>query len=140
MQCTKCFKKNFRKNGKRKDGEQRYLCRECGRTFSKHKEKTSYSPIEQRLLSMLINFLENDLSNLSIKDHLNDSKRYNSDIENIKFIPYKETKPYDYRTEYEVKCKYPRLLICGNKNEIKLIKIPRGITKNCKKHFYFTVD
>lgn len=88
---------------------------------------------------MLINFLGNDLSNLSIKDHLNNSKRYNPDIENIKFIPYKETRPYGCQVEYEVKCKNPRLLICGNKGEIKLIKIPRGITTKCKKSFNFIV-
>jgi len=138
MECSKCNSKNFRKNGKRKDGEQRYFCKKCESTFSKH--KVTYTKTEKRLLSMLINFLENDSDDLTVKEHLEKSKEYISGISNISIATPEEIKPYDARTEYEVKCKNPRLLICGDKNGIKLIKIPRGITKNCKKSFNFVLS
>lgn len=138
MECPKCKKENYRRNGKRKDGEQRYFCKNCKKTYSKH--KTTYNRTEQRLLSMLINFLENDFDSLDLKGHLEKSKKYIPGISKIELSTYRETKPYGCRTEYEVKCRNPRLLICGNKTGINVIKIPKGLAKKCKKSFNFVID
>jgi len=148
MKCSNCESTDFRRNGFRKnkitkERIQRYKCKQCGKTQSKH--SVTYAKTEKDMLSLLINFLEidlnnlNDLGDLNLKEFLKNSKGYRHEISNIVIKAPKEVNPFGYRTEYEVKCSNPRLLICGNKNSIKLIKIPRGITKKCKKSFNFIV-
>ena len=149
MKCSNCESTDFRCNGFRKnkitkERIQRYKCKECGKTQSKH--KVTYKKPEKDLLSLLINFLEidlnnlNDLGDLDLKEFLEKSNKYRHEISNIVIKVPKEVNPYGYRTEYRVKCSNPRLLICGNKNNIQLIKIPSGITKKGKKSFNFIVD
>lgn len=141
MKCPECDSTEVIQNGKRKGANnepiQRYFCKNCKKSFSKH--MGSYTKTEKRLLSMLINFLEKDIANLSIQDHLKKSKEYNPGISDITIKPIKETKPHDYRTEYALDCKKPRLIICEHKNKITLIKIPSKVTNACKNKLTFIV-
>ena len=53
MKCRHCRSTNTRKNGKTK-GKQRYLCKDCGRTFTKQPPKYS-AKVKQKAIVMYLN-------------------------------------------------------------------------------------
>ena len=53
MKCRHCRRTNTRKNGKTK-GKQRYLCKDCGRTFTKQPPKYS-AKVKQKAIVMYLN-------------------------------------------------------------------------------------
>lgn len=138
MECPHCKNKSFYLNGTdKKTGRQRYQCKNCKKEYPA--PKVTYTKTEKRLLSFLVNFLETDLGELNLKELLEKSKDYRPGISNIKIESCKEVEPYS-RIEYQVKCKKPRLLICEDKNGIKIVKIPSKVASKCKNSFYFVVD
>ena len=54
MKCRHCRSTNTRKNGKTK-GKQRYLCKDCGRTFAGKPPKFSANTKQQAILMYLNN-------------------------------------------------------------------------------------
>jgi len=54
MKCRHCKSRNTRKNGKAK-GKQRFLCKECGRTFAGKAPKFSKKTKEKAILMYLNN-------------------------------------------------------------------------------------
>lgn len=135
MECPNCKHTEFSNNGISTNNRQRYKCKNCKKEYPS--QRNSYTKTEKRLLSMLINFLEKDFEGNDLKKLLENSKEYKSGISNIELQVYKEIKPYGYRTEYKVPCKKPRLLICEDKNKIKIIKLPSRIVPSKAKSFNF---
>lgn len=131
MKCPRCESEEFRKHVKRKnkyedESIQRFMCKKCGKTQSKH--KVTYTKAEKRLLSFLLNFLENDLGDLDTKEFLAQSKEYRPGISDIEIELCKKTSTTDLRSKctlFHVSCKKPRLIICEEDGKIKLIKVPK---------------
>jgi len=98
----------------------------------------TYTKAEKRLLSMLINFLENDLDNFDVKKLLEKSKEYKPGISNITIEECK-TEKYEFYDgySYTLPCEKPRLIICEDISGIKLIKIPSKALKKHKGVFRF---
>ena len=59
MICVFCNSKKVIKHGFQ-SGKQRYRCKDCKKVFCETSTGLSYSRSEKRLLSMLLNMLEND--------------------------------------------------------------------------------
>lgn len=143
MKCPRCESEEFRKHVKRKNKDededekiQRFKCKKCGKTFSKH--KVTYTKAEKRLLSFLLNFLENDLGNLDIKDFLRKSKEYRSDTSNIVIKECKRTKTTEIKSDWTIfnaSCKKPRLVICEDEGKITLVKVPKEDADKHKQYF-----
>lgn len=141
--CAECKPEDLRKHGnyKIKEGKpkQRYMCPDCGKTQSEH--KITYTKAEKRLLSFLLNFLENDLGTLDTKDFLRKSKEYRSDTSNIVIKECKRTKTTEIKSNraiFSASCKKPRLIICEDEGKITLVKVPK---KEADKHkAYFQLD
>jgi Insertion element protein. len=119
MECPECGKEEFCKNGKRKDGIQRYKCKNCKKSISEH--DTFYTKAEKRLLSFLLNFLENDLGDLDIKEFLAKSKEYRPGISDIEIELCKKTRNISSKsrdTIFTAHCKKPRLIICEDDGKL----------------------
>lgn len=74
MFCIYCNSKKVIKHGFQ-SGKQRYRCKECQKVFCETSVGTTYSRSEKRLLSMLLNMLENDFyGKADLQEVLNMSK------------------------------------------------------------------
>lgn len=141
MECSRCGSEEFRKHTKRKNKNsdesiQRFKCKKCGKTQSEH--KVTYTKAEKRLLSFLINFLENDLGDLDLKELLRKSKEYRSDTSNITIEECKRTKTFEIKPDWAMfyaSCKKPRLIICEDEGKITLVKVPKDAADKHKKYF-----
>lgn len=143
MECSRCKSEEYRKHSEyeTKDAiKNRYICKKCRKTFSEH--KISYTRTEKRLLSLLINFLENDLKNLDIKDFLEKSKEYRAGMSDVSIEECKKTKSLDIRSRYNIftaSCKKPRLIICEDEGKITLVKVPKKDADKHNKYFQLTL-
>lgn len=144
MKCRECGSEEFRKHGYRKVGEhkiQRYKCKKCKKTISEH--STTYTINEKRLLSFLVNFLENDLRKADLKKSevkslLSKSKTYKPGISDIKIKPCRKPECFDFRSQgitIPIPYSKPKLIICEDAGNIKLVKIPQDIAEKCKNGF-----
>jgi len=141
MKCPRCESEEFRKHVKRKNKDQdesiqRFICKKCRKTFSE--PKVTYTKAEKRLLSFLLNFLENDLGSLDTKDFLRKSKEYRSDTSNIVIKECKRTKTSEIKPDWAMfyaSCKKPRLIICEDEGKITLVKVPKDAADKHKKYF-----
>lgn len=145
--CKECRPKDLRKHGnyKVKEGnelkpKQRYICKKCGKTQSEH--KVTYSKTEKRLFSFLLNFLENDMRKLDVKEFLTKSKEYRSGISDIEIKPYTEIDITDFGprgTSLKVSCIKPRLVICEDDGKITLVKVPKAVADRYNRCFQLNI-
>ena len=113
---------NIKRNGTQPNGTQRYICKVCGRSFSEERSNKKYKRSTDRILSLLLNILENDFFN-------------ENDLEEAldKMHPVKTVKKVVFNTEYlnkkdmrnfTINCFNPKLLICQDDRNITFIQIP----------------
>jgi hypothetical protein len=142
--CKECKHEDFRKYGsyKTKEGyKNRCICNKCGKTFSEH--KITYTKTEKRLLSFLLNFLENDLEEVNKKEFLSKSKEYRPGISDVKIEPCNKKHILDSGpkgTTIDVFGKKPRLVICESNGEITLVKIPKELVDRYDHHFRLHIN
>ena len=126
MFCIYCNSKKVIKHGFQ-SGKQRYRCKECQKVFCETSVGTTYSRSEKRLLSMLLNMLENDFyGKADLQEVLNMTKKYRNGIGKIRF----KTKAVKYDNNKEkdltLTCYNPKLLICSDDQNITFYQIPSG--------------
>lgn len=126
MFCIYCNSKKVIKHGFQ-SGKQRYRCKDCKKVFCETSTGLSYSRSEKRLLSMLLNMLENDFyGKADLQEVLNMSKKYRNGIGKIRF----KTKAVKYDNNKEkdltLTCYNPKLLICSDDQNITFYQIPSG--------------
>lgn len=126
MFCIYCNSKKVIKHGFQ-SGKQRYRCKKCQKVFCETSVGTTYNRSEKRLLSMLLNMLENDFyGKADLQEVLNMSKKYRNGIGKIRF----KTKAVKYDNNKEkdltLTCYNPKLLICSDDQNITFYQIPSG--------------
>ena len=126
MNCPECGNKASR-NGKTKTGIQKYICKPCSKSFNENYDlkKEAYTRTEQRLLSMLLSFLDAEPNkNLSLKQYLEESRTSSRSIRNIKLRSFEKkfNEPIQFATYGAF------MLISIHGNNIELTKFVQPIS------------
>lgn len=116
--AKKC--KKIIKFGKYK-GVQRYLCKNCGHTFSDNSSDVFYKRNTRKVLALLLNMLENNFfEKRDLDEAIKLTDKYYEGIRKIRFI----TKYTDKEGDFSIGCFNPKLLICEDDKNISFIQIP----------------
>ena len=115
--CQNCTSKNVIKHGK-KNGIQRYYCKDCKKTFIKDvdKKRKRYSSKEKAFLSMLLSFLQPiNNENYDLKQIIKNLDESSADISRFRF------KQVEFNDKVkEIQCYQPKILICKENNIITI--------------------
>ena len=126
MLCIYCNSKKVIKHGFQ-SGKQRYRCKDCKKVFCETSTGLSYSRSEKRLLSMLLNMLENDFyGKADLQEVLKLSKKYHNGIGKIRFNTKSVNQDHMKDTALTINCYNPKLLICSDDKNITFYQIPAG--------------
>ena len=133
--CHYCSSTEIIKHGK-KDGVQRYRCKECKKTFilESDKKRHRYTSKEKAFLSMLLKFIEpiND-TNRDFKSIINNLDETSPNINNI-------TLEQKIVTGKELQCFQPKILICKDDNDIKIYRFNVRQTRFVKRREITLID
>lgn len=113
---------NTIKYGKR-NNIQRYKCKVCGKVFSENHKNFKYERNTRRILSLLLNMLENNFFNeKDLEKALQPNNKYYKLIKKIQF----NTNFIKFADEesFQITCYKPKLLICQDDKNITFIQIP----------------
>lgn len=126
MLCIYCNSKKVIKHGFQ-SGKQRYRCKDCKKVFCETSTGLSYSRSEKRLLSMLLNMLENNFyGKADLQEVLKLSKKYHNGIGKIRFNTKSVKQEHMKDTALTLNCYNPKLLICSDDKNITFYQIPAG--------------
>ena len=117
-----CGSTNIKKNGKH-NGRQRYLCKDCGKTFY-YPHEYKYQHNTKRILSLLYKMLYNDLFKAEdLEEALYDTRPYYQYACNTLFCK-KYLERSKNKRNLKIECYKPKLLICKDDKYITFIPIP----------------
>jgi len=134
MNCPKCLHNTqVIKHGTRK-GVQRYLCKRCNKTFNEPTHtKIKYERNVKRVLSLLLNLLENNFFNE--KDLSNALQATDKTKELSVKVVFNNHFAEENKNKLtcQISCSNPKLLICQDEKDITFIQLPTFDINQCNK-------
>lgn len=130
--CPICLKStHVIKHGTRK-GMQRYLCKNCNKTFNDPQmQKTKYERNTKRVLSLLLNLLEN---NFFGEEYLEKALQMTDKTQELSVkVQFNShfAKEYKNCLTSIIGCQNPKLLICQDEKAITFIQLPFFEKNSC---------
>lgn len=130
--CPTCLKSTHVIKYATRKGVQRYLCKNCNKTFNDpKKQKERYKRNTKRVLSLLLNLLEN---NFFCEEYLEKALQMTDKTQELSVkVQFNShfAKEYKNCLTSIIGCKNPKLLICQDEKAITFIQLPSFEKNSC---------